>query len=122
MPDGLVIYGTRGCLKGGNLVGDDGSVRSAAALFDAHADARTVEHFFPYGLRDTFALGSLDFLQAIAGQRDPEASGREGLLDLAAAYAICESSVLARPVAVSDVLEGRVAGYQAEIDQHYGLS
>jgi predicted dehydrogenase len=121
VPEGLVIYGTRGCLKGGNLVGDDGSVRSAAVLFDAEADARTLEHFFPLGLRDTFALGALDFLRGIEAGRDPEASGQEGLLDLAAAFAICESSVAGRPVALNDVLEGRVAAYQAEIDRHYEL-
>jgi predicted dehydrogenase len=121
MPDGLVIYGTRGCLKGGTLIGDDGSARSAAAVFDAHATPDIVERYFPYGLRDTFALGALDFLRAIAARQDPEASGHEGLLDLAAAYAICESSAVARPVTLNEVLDGSTAVYQAEIDRHYGL-
>jgi hypothetical protein len=90
-------------------------------VFGSEADARTVEHFFPYALEDSFALGTLDFLRAIEAQRDPEASGREGLLDLAAAFAICESATVGRPVSVNDVLDGRVAAYQTEIDRHYGL-
>jgi predicted dehydrogenase len=120
--DGLVIYGTRGCLKGDSLVLDDGSVYSAAALFDKEADAATRAAFFPRGLTDAFALAFLDFLGAIDGQRDPEASGAEGLFDLAAAYAICESASLGRPVNVDEVLSGSVATYQAEIDRHYGLA
>ncbi len=121
MPDGLVIYGTRGCLKGGTLTLDGGSSQSAAELFAAEADQQTVDRYFPHGLRDTFALGFLDFLNAINSRRDPEASGREGLLDLAAAYAICESAALGQPVSVNEVLGGRIASYQADIDSHYGL-
>jgi predicted dehydrogenase len=122
VPDGLIIYGSRGCLKGGRLVGDDGSSRSADELFAAGADSATVERFFPYAVRDPFALGALDFLRGIEQGRDPEASGAEGLLDLAASFAICESSLLGRPVSVEDVLQGRVAEYQADIDRYWGLT
>ncbi len=121
LADGLVIYGDRGCLKGDVLTLDDGSVHSAAGLFDAHADAATRAAFFPHGLTDTFALAELDFLRAIKDHRDPEASGTEGLFDLAAAFAICESSALGRAVAIDDVLDGRIAVYQADIDAHYSL-
>jgi len=122
MPDGRVIYGSRGCLKGDTLILDDGSTHSAAELFLTRADARTREAFFPYGLQDAFALAFVDFLGAIADGRDPEASGNEGLLDLSAAFAICESAELGRPVSVDEVLDGRVAVYQADIDRHYGLA
>ncbi|MBV9357980.1 MAG: hypothetical protein JO023_20915 [Chloroflexi bacterium] len=122
MPDGLIIYGSRGCLKAGHLVRDDGSTQSAEELFAAGADPATVERFFPYGIRDPFALGALDFLRGIEQGRDPEASGAEGLLDLAASFAICESSLLGRPVRVGEVLQGRVAEYQADIDRHWGLA
>lgn len=122
MPEGRVIYGTRGCLKGDTLTLDDGSVQSATDLFQAEATAQTKDEFFPYGLQDTFALGSLDFLRAVNARVDPAASGEQGLLDLAAAYAVCESATLGRPVSVLDVLDGRVAAYQADIDQHYGLA
>ncbi len=103
------------------LVLDDGSTHSATELFKNEADARTQEAFFPHGLQDAFALATLDFLVAIAGRRDPEASGREGLFDLAAAFAICESAELRRPVGVDEVLNGSVAGYQSDIDRHFGL-
>jgi 1,5-anhydro-D-fructose reductase (1,5-anhydro-D-mannitol-forming) len=122
MPDGLVIYGSRGSLKGGTLTLDGGSVHSAADLFVANADPRTVEQYFPRGLRDTFALGFLDFLEAARARRNPEASGTQGLFDLAAAYAISESAMLGQPVRVKDVLSGQIASYQADIDRHYGLS
>jgi 1,5-anhydro-D-fructose reductase (1,5-anhydro-D-mannitol-forming) len=122
LPRGLVIYGTRACLQGDTLTLDDGSARSATELFSAEVDAPTREAFFPYGLEDAFALASLDFLRAIEGGHDPEASGHEGLLDLAAAFAICESATLGRPVIVDEVLAGSVAAYQADIDRHYGLA
>jgi 1,5-anhydro-D-fructose reductase (1,5-anhydro-D-mannitol-forming) len=122
LPAGLVIYGSRACLQGDTLISDDGSARSAAELFRTQADARTKEAFFPYGLEDAFALASLDFLVAIARGGDPEASGKEGLFDLAAAFAICESNALGRPVRLDEVLDGSVSAYQADIDRHYGLA
>lgn len=121
MPDGRVIYGTRGCLKGDSLILDDGSERSASELFNSRVDAQTRDAFFPNGLQDSFALAFVDFLGAIDGRRDSEVSGHEGLSDLSAAFAICESATLGRPVRVDDVLDGSVAAYQAEIDRHYGL-
>ncbi|HET6316671.1 MAG TPA: Gfo/Idh/MocA family oxidoreductase [Chloroflexota bacterium] len=121
MPGGPAIYGSRGSLKGGTLTFDDGSTLAAADLFGEKADPHTVERFFPRGLRDTFSLGFHDFLSAIDAGRDPEASGREGLADLAAAYGIAESATLGHPVSVRDVLEGRVRAYQADIDRHYDL-
>jgi hypothetical protein len=51
-----------------------------------------------------------------------EASATEGVMDLAMAYAILESSFAAAPVRVADVLSGAVNGYQAEIDAHFKLS
>ena len=50
-----------------------------------------------------------------------EASGEEGLLDLATSYALLESATANRPVQVADVLNGTVAGYQEEIDAHHSL-
>jgi 1,5-anhydro-D-fructose reductase (1,5-anhydro-D-mannitol-forming) len=120
-PEGLVVYGARGCLKGDQVYLDEGGRHSAEELFRARAEPATVDRFFPLGLRDTFALGALDFLDAIAAHRDPEASGVEGLHDLAAAFAICESSELGHAVPLDAVLDGSVKTYQAEIDRHYGF-
>jgi predicted dehydrogenase len=122
LPLGLVIYGSRGCLQGDTLILDDGSARSAAELFNAQVDAVTRETLFPFGLQDAFALAYLDFLRAIANGGDPEASDTEGLIDLAAAFAICESSTIGRPVTVDEVLDGSVAEYQAPIDRFYGFA
>lgn len=119
MPHGLAIYGSRGVLKGGTLVLDDGSEHSAAELFSREADEDTRNRLFPFGLTDPFALAFRDFLNGVAAGSDPEASGYEGLLDLAAAFAICESSTLQRPVSVSDVLDGRVAAYQSDLNAYY---
>ena len=119
LPANLVIYGTRGCLRGDTLSLDDGSTCSAAELFRASAPSPTQEALFPRGLTDAFALAFLDFLEAIASGRDPEASGEEGLLDLAAGFAICESSALKRAISLAEVLDGSAAVYQADIDRHY---
>jgi predicted dehydrogenase len=121
LPDGLVLYGSKGVLKGDKLVLDGGRTLSARQLFEQEAGADVRDRYFPLGLRDTFALGALDFLRGIGQGRDPETSGSEGVRDLAASYAICESAALERPVRVEEVLSGKIDAYQAEINRHYGL-
>jgi hypothetical protein len=49
-----------------------------------------------------------------------EASGEEGLMDLATAFTVLESAATNQPVTVDDVVSGKVDAYQAEIDAHYG--
>lgn len=116
---GQSIYGTAGVLKGGEVVRDDGFHGAASDLFSRGAGPDLHRRFFPHGVRDSFALEMLDFLHAIQTGQPMEASGDEGLNDLAAAYAVLESATANRPVAVADVLSGAVAEYQAEIDAHY---
>ncbi len=50
-----------------------------------------------------------------------EASADEGVLDLAMAYSVLESSRIDAPVIVDDVLSGAIDSYQAEINAHYQL-
>lgn len=121
LPEGSVIYGDRGCLKGTTLYRDNGERVAACDLFNAAADDAARERFFPRGLTDSFALLILDWLNAIRAGGQPETSGLEGLRDLATAFAIPESSTAGGPVLVEDVLAGRVRAYQAPIDAHYGL-
>lgn len=121
LPGGSAIYGDRGCLTGTTLVRDGGARVEARTLFDAEAGDEARERFFPLGLTDSFALLQRDWLRAIRAGRQPETSGREGLRDLATAFAIMESATAGGPVAVADVLAGRVRDYQAPIDAHYGL-
>lgn len=122
LPEGIALYGSRGCIKGSTIIGDDGVREELAARFAREADDATREHFFPHGLTDTFALAYLDWFNAIRTGTQPEMSGVEGLRDLATAYAILESSELGgAPVAVDAVLAGKVAAYQRPMDRHWGL-
>ena len=54
---------------------------------------------------------------------DPiEVDGVEGLKDVAAVYAICESARIGRTVTMAEVESGEVYGYQAEIDEALGIA
>ena len=122
LPESPIVYGTLGCVKGDTLVGADGVRTKAADLFAQHASDEVKRCYFPHGVRDSFGLELLDFVTAITTGTKMEASASEGVLDLAMAYAILESSFAAAPVRVADVLSGAVNGYQAEIDAHFKLS
>jgi predicted dehydrogenase len=121
IPGGPVFYGSKGCIKGGELILDDGSRQDLQTVFRAQADAATLARFFPHGFEDPFAIQQLDWLNAIERGGQPETDGEEGLRDLAAAYAMIESSALGRTVTLAEVLSGAVDGYQREINQHYGI-
>lgn len=122
LPEGLALYGTRGCLKGGTLIGDDGAREELTDRFAREGDAATRDRFFPHGLTDTFALAYLDWFRAIRVGGQPEMNGEEGLRDLATAYAILESSERGgAPVAIDAVLSGEIEDYQRPINAHYGL-
>ena len=121
LPGGPIFYGTKGCLKGGEVIGDDGRRETAVSLFQRHADQATKDAFFPLGFTDPFAIQQHDWLQAIERGDQPETDGREGVRDLAAAFAMIESSHLGRTVTLDEVLNGSVAGYQQEINDYYGI-
>jgi hypothetical protein len=67
------------------------------------------------------ALETLDFLYAIMERRDMETNGLEGIRDLAASYAMIESSLAKTPVKVDDVESGKIKNYEAEINRYYNL-
>ena len=121
VPGRQVIYGSKGCIKGENLVLDDRTKTKVTDLFEREASREDKEKFFPMGIRDAFALETLDFLNAIWQEREMEASGQEGLRDMALSFALIESSILNRPVTAEEVETGKVAGYEEEINRHYGL-
>ena len=116
-----IIYGDSGSIKGGDVTGDRGPIGNADELLAAKAPVSLRDTLFPAGLTDAFGLELLDFTRAISTGSAMEASAAEGVADLATAYAILESSFARGPVRVADVLAGSVAGYQAEIDEHYPL-
>jgi 1,5-anhydro-D-fructose reductase (1,5-anhydro-D-mannitol-forming) len=123
IPGGRLIWGSRGSLHGRRLTPDGGETQDVVDRYKADAPA-DLERRFPFGLVDDpygMALEQLDFFGAIAGGRETEVSGAEGLRDLAIAYAVIESSVAGRPLTVEEVEQGAVSTYQDEIDRHYGL-
>lgn len=119
---GSTIYGSQGSLQGDEVTLDSGLRGSATDLYAHGAGSEARQTHFPAGIHDPFALEMLDFIHAIAASTPMEASGKEGLLDLATAFAMLESATLNRPVTVDEVLAGKVDAYQAEIDAHYGLT
>jgi predicted dehydrogenase len=121
IPGGPVFYGSKGCIKSGEIILDDGRRQNLAMLFTAQADKETMQKFFPNGFDDPFVIQQWDWLQAIEGGAQPETDGREGLHDLAAAFAMIESSHLGRTVTLAEILSGEVDGYQREINEFYGI-
>ncbi len=113
---GRVVYGTRGCLKGDQVILDDGTRAPLPELFRARAPAQHQARWFPWGLQDRFALEHYDFLQAIASGGEPEMSGEEGRRDLAAALALLASAHAGRTVSVAEVEAGRVRAYQDQLN------
>jgi predicted dehydrogenase len=121
IPGVPALMGSTGCVKSGQVILDSGERVPLQPQFEqALTDAERAQ-FFPLGLRDPYAIQQLDWLRAIEHGRDPETSGREGLRDLACAFAILESSVLGRQVTIDEVLSGSADTYQRPIDEHYGL-
>ncbi len=119
---GIVYYGTQGSVVGNELTRDNGSREELDKFYFTHCDSATRAQLFPYGLTDAFALNQLDWLQAIYDQREPETSGREGLRDLAASFAVLESSLARRTVEVKEVLNGELRDYQRPIDERFGFT
>ena len=127
IPGAPVFYGSRGCIKGGEIIDDDGSRRNLLDTYWAGAEQQLLDAQFPVvgpgntRLTDPFAIQQYDWLQAIERGGQPETDGEEGLRDLAAAFGMIESSLLKRTVTMDELLSGAVRGYQQEIDDHYGL-
>jgi predicted dehydrogenase len=121
LPGGVTLFGSRGCLKGPLLIRDDGTQEDVRDIFEREASPEERERYFPRGVTDAFGLAYLDWLRAIRSGTQPETDGREGVRDLATAFAIMESATARRPVDVADVLSGKVDAYQREINEHYGI-
>ena len=118
---GLVYYGSKGSVVGGQVVLDDGTRRDIANLYDEGESPEQRAAHFPLGLSDAFALNQHDWLEAIRHEREAETGAREGLRDLAAAFAVLESSLAGRTVDVDEVLRGELRAYQRPIDERFGL-
>ena len=115
------FYGTEGAIHGGEIHSVQGTREALETLFDRTVSDAERERFFPLGLTDGFAIQAWDFLRAIREGAPMETSGREGLHDLACAFAMIESSQAERRVTLQAVLNHEADAYQREIDAHYGL-
>ncbi|MFZ0217132.1 MAG: Gfo/Idh/MocA family oxidoreductase [Candidatus Dormiibacterota bacterium] len=116
-----IVYGTRGCIKGQDVIRGDGFRGTASDVFERGESADRKERWFPSGVRDSFGLELLDFCRTIEQGAAMEASAQEGVIDLAMAYAVLESADRGRPVRVDQVLSGAEDRFQAEIDAHYRI-
>ncbi|MEW6355562.1 MAG: Gfo/Idh/MocA family oxidoreductase [Planctomycetota bacterium] len=121
VPGGMIVYGSKGCMREGRMIMDDGTSHNIQDRFKAEAPETLVRKYFPRGVEYPFALEKLDFLQAIEENRDPEMHGLQGLRDLAVAYTVLESAAAGRMVRVQEVESGEVEKYQREINEHYGF-
>jgi predicted dehydrogenase len=121
IPSGPLLYGSRGSLYGERLVLDGQEPTTLDEHFARHGGP-DAGRLFPLGLEDPFALLIGDWLAAIREGRPAETSGDEGLRDLAASFAIAESSLAGRAVTLDEVLSGAVDAYQRDLDEYYGLA
>lgn len=118
---GIVYYGSAGSVVGSELVRDDGTRAEYGGLYATNCESAAQQRHFPLGLTDAFALNQFDWLRAILERREAETSGREGLRDLAASFAVLESSLAKRTVEVQEVLSGELREYQRPLDERFGL-
>ncbi|MFT5465836.1 MAG: putative dehydrogenase [Verrucomicrobiales bacterium] len=112
LAEGPVFYGSKGRVTGDRLTLDGEEPKSLA---------ESVEIDLPFGLDNDFALCALDWLEAVKNGTQPETNGDEGLRDLAAAFAVVESSLAGRQVSMNEILSGEVSAYQDPINAHYGI-
>ncbi|MDP6469229.1 MAG: Gfo/Idh/MocA family oxidoreductase [Pirellulaceae bacterium] len=118
---GIVYHGSTGSVHGDVVTTDDGLARDLTTLYETECPADIRALHFPHGLTDAFALNQCDWLAAIRARREPETSGLEGLRDLAAAFAVLESSQAGRTVNVEEVASGQLRDFQRPLDERFGL-
>jgi predicted dehydrogenase len=132
-----LILGDQGCINGFGTRGGRASMKQAnqaemsyealLASVDGFALEPLAEHFFPDRIATEgvdwklIALEYYELAEAILNGRKLEVDGSEGLKDVAAIYAICESARAGRAVKMSEVETCQVYDYQAEIDEALGL-
>lgn len=135
-----LILGDKGSLqsfgnRGGQAVWqpEAGEVMDQTAILDAISDFELdplTAHFFPEksSMGDKAADWKLiafeqhELARAVLHDDPIEVDGVEGLKDVAAVYAICESARIGRTVTMAEVESGEVYGYQAEIDEALGIA
>ncbi|NSW91286.1 MAG: Gfo/Idh/MocA family oxidoreductase [Firmicutes bacterium] len=115
------FYGTKGCIKGDMLYTNEGECKNIKDYFFTNASMEIRERFYPKGIVDCFALEALDFISSVREAKKPETSGEEGLLDIASAYALIESSRTGKPVKLDEVISMKLSGYEEELNNYYKI-
>ena len=122
-PHVTAYYGSSGSIIGRELTDDRGNSVDVIDLLRRDAARTVLDGWFPGGIRHEFGLQFADFLAAIESGDGiaPECDGRQGLRDLALAYAQLESSLLGREVSPEEVIDRRAYAWQEPIDASLGL-
>ena len=118
---GMVIYGSKGCIKNGKIFDEKGNHDNLVNRYNAEVPKEERDKFFPNALKGSAALQQLDWLNAIEKDTAPEVDGKEGLMDVACCFAILESAEVGRRITVEAVLSGKESAFQEEIDEYYGF-
>ncbi len=123
-PHVTAYYGDSGSIVGRKICDDRGNMADVIDLLRRDADRSVLDKWFPGGIRHEFGLQFADFLAAAAsgGRIAPECDGRQGLRDLALAYAQLESSALGREITPEEVIDRRAYAWQGPIDELLGLA
>ena len=123
-------FGGRGDRVSMNLAGEEMSQEELLESVDGFALSPLEEHLFPTGITadDSDVDGKIiaieyhELAEAVLNGREVEVGGEEALKDVAALYAILESSLAGRAVKMEEVESCEVYGYQAEIDDVLGIT
>jgi predicted dehydrogenase len=118
---GPVVHATKGRICGSQIELDGRTPATIQETYERLIDGERQTRDLPYGLDDGFALTQYDWLEAIRQKRQPVTDGREGLRDLACAWAVLESSQAGRRVTLDEILSGDLCEVQHEIASHFGL-
>ena len=120
-PHVTAYYGSSGSIVGRRVADDRGDSADVVDLLRREADQSLLDRWFPAGVKHEFGLQFADFLAAIQSGDAPECDGRQGLRDLALAYAQLESGRLLREVSPEEVIDRRAYAWQGPIDAALGL-
>jgi predicted dehydrogenase len=123
-------FGSRGArvkMRAGE--GEELSQEEMLAIAEGFEVNPLSQHFFPTGISHgdsevdwkLIAMEYHEFAEAILEGKPVEVDGTEGMKDVAAIYAIFESSLAGRSVTMDEVESCGIYGYQADIDRALGI-
>jgi predicted dehydrogenase len=127
---GIEGFGNRGSQI--HLLEMDGTKVDQAELlkrFPGFTLEPLADHFFPSKLSvgdkaadwKLIALEYHELSEAILDGRTLEIDGEEGMRDVAASHALCESAIAKRAVTMDELVAGELYAYQREIDDLLGV-